>query len=284
MKKIILSGMKLLAVISLLFFLLVFLITYFSETIPSLTGRGRIGVVEIKGPITDSKSIIDQILRYKKDKGVKAIVLRIDTPGGEVGPSQEIYEEIKRLRAARKKVVASMGSVATSGGYYIACACDKIVANPGTVTGSIGVIMEYINIEELLRKLGLKSMVIKSGKYKDILSPTRELTGEERKILQDVIDNVHEQFIEVVVQGRRLGKGEISKIADGRIFSGRQAKAIGLVDQLGNLQDAIDLAAEMVGIKGEPKVIYPEKKRFFLLDLLLEHLFGTQGKGFYFCY
>jgi protease-4 len=163
-----------------------------------------------------------------------------------------------------------MGSVAASGGYYIACAADKILANPGSITGSIGVIMESLNVEELLRKLGLRSMVVKSGKHKDLGSPLRPMSEEEKKLLQGVLDSVHEQFIRAVAEGRKLPVEKIRELADGRIFSGEQARELGLVDELGNLEDTLALAATLAGIRGEPEIMYPERKRFSLLDLLLQ--------------
>jgi protease-4 len=161
-----------------------------------------------------------------------------------------------------------MGSVAASGGYYIACASDLIVANPGTITGSIGVLMEFTNIEELFKKIGIKGVVLKSGEHKDIGSPFREMTPDEKKIMQEVIDNIHQQFIQAVATGRKMDQEKVTEIADGRIFSGEQAKQIGLVDQLGNLQDAIDTTAKMVGIEGKPNILYP-KRRFSLLGLMM---------------
>jgi protease-4 len=224
--------------------------------------------VEIRGVITQSSGIIEEIHQYLEDEGVKAIILRIDSPGGGVGPSQEIHREILKIKS-KKKVVTSMGSVAASGGYYIACASDLIVANPGTITGSIGVVMEFTNIEELFKKIGIKGVVVKSGEHKDIGSPFREMTPDERRLLQDVIDNVHEQFIKAVAEGRKLDRSKVTEIADGRILTGEQAKQLGLVDQIGNLQDAIDTTAKMVGIEGKPNILYP-KKRFSILELLLK--------------
>jgi len=234
-----------------------------------LNGQNDIAVIEIEGVIAKSKPVIDRLLRLKKDDSIKALVLRINSPGGGVGPSQEIYEELMKMRD-RKKIIASMESVAASGGYYIACAAHKIVANPGTITGSIGVIIEFANIEDLLGKIGLKSVVIKSGKYKDILSPTRAMSPEEHDLLQGVIDSVHRQFIDAVVKGRKLPREKVIPIADGRIFSGEQAKALGLVDQLGNFQDALDAAAKMCGITGEPRVLYPEKRRPSLWEYFID--------------
>jgi protease-4 len=204
---------------------------------------------------------------------VKAIILRIDSPGGGVGPSQEIHREILKVKS-KKKVVTSMGSVAASGGYYIACASDLIVANPGTITGSIGVLMEFTNIEELFKKIGIKGVVLKSGEHKDIGSPFREMTPEEKKIIQGVIDNVHQQFIMAVAKGRKLDQAKVVEIADGRILTGEQAKQLGLVDQIGNLQDAIDIVAKMVGIEGKPNVLYP-KRRFSLWQLLVKETAST---------
>jgi protease-4 len=167
-----------------------------------------------------------------------------------------------------------MGSVAASGGYYIACASDRIVANPGTITGSIGVLMEFTNIEELFKKIGIKGIVLKSGEHKDIGSPFREMTPDEKKIVQDVIDNVQQQFIEAVVKGRKMDLEKVVQIADGRILTGEQAKQLGLVDEMGNLQDAIDMTAKMVGIVGKPNVLYP-KKKFSLWNLLLQKTVST---------
>jgi len=219
----------------------------------------KIAVVDIKGVITGSRNIVEQIGTYTQDDGVKAIILRINSPGGSVGPSQEIYREVLKARE-KKKVIASMASVGASGGYYVACASDLIVANPGTITGSIGVVMEFSNVEELLKKIGLRSYVIKSGKHKDIGSPLREMTPGEKSILQGVIDSVHSQFVRAVAENRNIEESKVREIADGRIFSGEQAMELGLVDRLGGLQDAIEIAAEMVGIKGKPTVIYPRRK------------------------
>ena len=235
----------------------------------SLPGSSKIAVIEVEGVITQSSAIIKTLNSYKNNAHIKAIIIRIDSPGGGVGPSQEIYEELIKMRE-KKLVVASIGSVGASGGYYIACAAHKIFSNPGTITGSIGVIIEFANIEELLGKIGLKSVVIKSGKYKDILSPTRELGEDEKGLIQGVIDNIHRQFIDAVALGRNLPREKIAQIADGRIFSGEQAKSLGLVDELGNLEDAIKYAAEQSGISGEPDVVYPEKKRPSLLDYVIE--------------
>jgi len=234
-----------------------------------MPGSEKVVVVKIEGVITDSSPVIEKLDEIKDDADVMAVVLRIDSPGGSVAPSQEIYEEIIKLRE-EKTIVASFGSVAASGGYYIASAAHTIFANPGSITGSIGVIIEFANIEDLISKIGLKSVVIKSGKYKDILSPTRELKSTERGLIQGVIDSIHSQFIDAVAVGRGIEREKIAAIADGRIFSGEQAKEQGLVDELGNLQDAIKEAAVSAGIVGEPKVVYPDKEKPSILEFLLE--------------
>jgi len=268
-KRPVLLGMMVFGVLLALFFLSVLALTYFSDREESLWGGEKVAVVEIRGVIIDPQPIVEKLIKFRKNDQVKAIVLRIDSPGGGVGPAQEIYAEVKKVQRD-KKVLVSMGSVAASGGYYIACAADKILANPGSITGSIGVIVESLNVEELFQKLGLRSTVVKSGKHKDIGSPLRKMTREEQRLLQEVLDSVHEQFIRAVAEGRKLPLEKVRSLADGRIFSGDQAKALGLVDGLGNLQDTIAMAAQMGGIKGEPGVIYPEKKRFSILDLLLQ--------------
>lgn len=235
-----------------------------------LTARdNKLALVRIEGVITESEDIVRQIKKYREDSSIKGIVLRIDSPGGAVGPSQEIYKEVLKTTEG-KKVVASMGGLAASGGYYIACAANKVFANPGTITGSIGVIMAFSNFEELMKKLGLKTTVIKSGKFKDVGSPVRELTEEERKILQNVSDDIHGQFIEAVAKGRNLKMESVKELADGRIFSGRQAKESGLIDELGTLEDAISYATNLVGIKEKAKIVQERKEKNILLRLFKE--------------
>ena len=233
-----------------------------------LSTDDRIALIRVEGVILDSQTTIGELKRFSENPSVKAIVIRIDSPGGGVVPSQEIYDAVKRVRSKNNKaVIASMGSVAASGGYYIAAATDRIVANPGTLTGSIGVIMETANVEGLLQKIGVAGVVIKSGKYKDIGSPLRKMSAEERGLLQAVMDDVHKQFIEAVAEGRSLELQAAQALADGRIFTGRQAKEAKLVDELGDLEDAIQLAAEVAGVEGEPKVIEP-RRRFSLREVL----------------
>lgn len=233
-----------------------------------LSTEDRIALIRVEGVILDSQTTVGELKRFSENPSVKAIVLRIDSPGGGVVPSQEIHDAVKRVRTkSNKAVIASMGSVAASGGYYIAAATDRIVANPGTLTGSIGVIMETANVEGLLQKIGVEGVVIKSGKYKDVGSPLRKMSEEERGLLQSVMDDVHKQFIEAVAEGRAIELTDAQALADGRIFTGRQAKEARLVDELGDLEDAIQLAADVVGIEGEPKVVEP-RRRFSIRELL----------------
>jgi protease-4 len=266
-QKRILVGLGVIIILLIIFFSALYLIGRSSGRPGGFAFGDKIAIVEIRGVIAQSSTIIEEIHQYLEDDGVKAIILRIDSPGGGVGPSQEIHREILKARE-KKKVITSMGSVAASGGYYIACASDLIVANPGTITGSIGVLMEFTNIEELFKKIGIRGVVLKSGEYKDIGSPFREMTSEEKKIIQEVIDNVQQQFVQAVAEGRKLDRVKVAQIADGRILTGEQAKELGLVDQIGNLQDAIDAAAKLVGIEGKPNILYP-KKRFSIWELLI---------------
>jgi protease-4 len=231
-------------------------------------GGDKVAVIRIEGIILDSRETIEELRHYRDNPSVKAIVLRIDSPGGAVVPSQEIFAEVRKTRAEGKiKVVTSMGNVAASGGYYIAAATDRIVANPGTLTGSIGVIMELANVKGLLEKVGVQSVVIKSGRHKDMASPFRAMTPEDRALLQTVLDDVHAQFIDAVATSRSLQLEQVKTLADGRIFTGKQAQTVNLVDELGDLHDAIQLAARLVGISGEPRVIETHK-RFSWRDLL----------------
>ncbi len=269
----ILIGLGVIAALLIFFFGVLFFIgRYYGGKTSRFAFGDKIAIVEVKGVITQSSGVIEELQQYLADEGVKAIILRVDSPGGGVGPSQEIYREIMRIKStSKRKVVTSMGSVAASGGYYIASASDLIVANPGTITGSIGVIMQFSNFEELLKKIGIKGVVLKSGEHKDIGSPFREMTPEEKRIMQEVLDNVHQQFIQAVAEGRKLDRSKVAQIADGRILTGEQAKNLGLVDQLGNLQDTIDITAKMVGIVGKPNVLYP-KKRISIWELLMRDM------------
>lgn len=214
-----------------------------------------IGLLEVKGAITDPIPVVEQLKKYEKNPVIRGLVLRIDSPGGGAAASQAIYSQIKRFKETGKRVVVSMGAVAASGGYYIALPADRIVAHPGTITGSIGVIMGFPNIEELLRRWGIRFEVVKSRAHKDIGSPFRAMTPEERRILGEVVEDVYQQFVEAVVEGRGIPREEVLRLADGRFVSGRQAYKMGLVDTLGTLEDAIRIAGEMAGIKGEPRVV-----------------------------
>jgi len=236
---------------------------------PHLAVGSGVGMIEVKGLIVDPQETVKQLHTFAKDDRVKAIVLRIDSPGGVVGPSQEIYEEVKKV-SAKKKVVVSMGSIAASGGYYIAVPAQTIYANPGTITGSIGVLMKFTNFEGVMDKVGMRAFTLKSGKFKDVGSPLRPMSEEDRAMLQGVIDSTYGQFVKAVAEGRKMPVEEITRIADGRILTGEQAKAAKLVDKLGTLQDAIAEAGRLAGIKEEPQVIYPPKKKRHFLDLLVE--------------
>jgi len=229
----------------------------------------KIGVVPVEGVISNSQEVSDNIDEFAKDNSITAVVLRIDSPGGGVAASQEIYEAVKELKK-KKKVVVSMGSVAASGGLLIACAADKIVANPGTITGSISAIMQFANVEELFKKIGVKASVVKSGQYKDIGSPLREMTPEERMIIQELVDDIYNQFIDVIVENRQLTREQVVAIADGRVFTGRKAKDLGLVDQLGDLSAAARLASQLSGKDGKYDLVYPQKKHPSVFDYMFE--------------
>ena len=231
-------------------------------------GGEAVGVVEIEGAIADARDAIENIRRFREDEDIKAIVIRIDSPGGAVGPSQEIYREIRKT-VETKKVVASMGAVAASGGYYVACATDGIVANPGTITGSIGVIMGYTNFRQLLDKIGMVPVVIKSGPYKDTGSPTREMRDDEREILQAITSDIHEQFVTAIAEGRKMDRALVEQAADGRIFTGEDAKARGLVDRLGNFEDALEWAGVLGGIEGKVVPVYARDEKLSLLRYLM---------------
>ncbi|SMD04008.1 signal peptide peptidase A. Serine peptidase. MEROPS family S49 [Desulfocicer vacuolatum DSM 3385] len=233
---------------------------------------GNVGVVEISGLISSSKEVIEDIKAFRKDADIKAIVLRINSPGGGVGPSQEIYREVMKTRLI-KKVVASLGSVAASGGYYSAAACDGIMANPGTITGSIGVIMEYANFKNIIKKIGLTPVVIKSGEYKDMGSPLRDLGDKEKRLLQGVVDEIHSQFVKDVAMGRNMDEEKMATLADGRIFTGARALDLQLVDRLGNLGDAIEWAGVLADISGDVVPVYPREDNMTVIKKVIQSLF-----------
>jgi len=235
------------------------------------TGRGdKVAVIELKGPIYESERIVKQLKKFRQRRDVRALLLHVDSPGGGVVASQEIYEEVKRTKQSGKPLVVSMGSVAASGGYYVSCPADRIVANRGTITGSIGVISQFFRIDPLLKKLGIESNTMKSGRFKDTGSPFREMTPEDRRYVQNLIDDMHRQFVAVVQQERSLDPKIALQYADGRVFTGEQALAAGLVDTLGTYEDAIRIAAELGGIVGEPGIVKEEKRKPRLLDFLFQ--------------
>jgi protease-4 len=237
-------------------------------------GDSRVAVIELQGPIYGSRRIVRQFQMYGEIPGVKAIVFRIDSPGGSVAASQEIYQAVRRVRESGKPVVISMGIVAASGGYYVACGADTIMANPGTTTGSIGVIAEFMNARELLDKVGLQFQIVKSGPYKDSGSPHRPLSRQEREVMQSWVDDAFNQFVHVIMEERELSREEVLSLADGRVYTGKQALELGLVDVLGDYQDAIELAARMGGIQGKPEVIQERRYRLTLFDLLFQQIEG----------
>lgn len=248
---------------------------------PRLASGPKIGVIEVKGTIggggrgsVDSQDVLKIAKRFADDEEMRAVVVRIDSPGGSVAPSQEIYDELAKL-AERKVVVCSMGDIAASGGLYVALACPTIVAEPGTLTGSIGVITQFPNVKKLAERLDVKVETIKSGKLKDAGNPLRDMTEEERGYWQALVNQVYEQFVRAVVESRELADADVRKIADGRVLTGEQAKELGLVDVLGNFHDAVDVAKEQAGLKGEPRLVFPpdDRARF------LEELMGGAVKG-----
>ena len=229
-------------------------------------GHGdKIGVVEINDVIMMSEGTVRQIKKYREDKSIKAIILRINSPGGGVAASQEIYEEVKKTRESGKPIVVSMSSIAASGGYYISCGANLIVANPGTLTGSIGVIAEFITIKDLADKLGIQQNVFKSGELKDAGNPFRSMTEKDKAYFQDVVDNTFGQFLEVVSKERKINMDTLKVYANGRVFTGLQAKKLGLIDSIGTYEDAIRITATLAGIKGEPTLI-KERKRFSFFE------------------
>jgi protease-4 len=280
-KHFILRGLGIMFALAFALFTGVFFFAYLSggdaKVLALFSGDG-VGVLQIEGAIDDPRAVLAELRRFREMPWVKAIVVRVDSPGGAVAPTQEIFAAIQRSKK-KKPFIASLGSIAASGGYYIAAACDKIVANPGTLTGSIGVIMQLSNVEELMKKIGVKGYNVKSGANKDIGSPFQPLSAEGKEILQSLVDNVHGQFVAAVAQGRGLDETRVRKLADGRIYSGAQAKDLGLVDQFGTLEDAIELAARRAGIAAEPAVYYsrPEQERWW--ERIFMGVFGRRLPG-----
>jgi protease-4 len=243
-----------------------------------LPGSGKVAVVEVEGiigagigPGVDADAIVRTLGEHRDNPSVAAVVLRINSPGGVVGPTQEIFAAVERVRAAGKPVVASLGAVAASGGYYVAVAANRIYANPGTLTGSIGVVMQLANVEGLLKKVGVDYVVVKAGTYKDIGNFARPMKPEERQVLQSLLDDVYGQFVHAVAEHRGLEEKAVLAFADGRIYSGQQARALKMVDEMGSLEDAIEGAAKLAGVRGKPRVIYP-RRHFSIRDLLQSRL------------
>ena len=241
----------------------------------------KIAVIELSGPIYSARDIVRQFKKYGEHKSIKAILFRIESPGGGISPSQEIYQAVKRVRDSGKPVVASMGAVAASGGYYVALGADTIMANPGTTTGSIGVILEITNLRELFDKIGIRFDIIKTGRFKDTGSPHRDLTEADRRFLQNYVNDAFDQFMDVVAEERGMKKYKVKQLADGRVFTGRQAEKEGLIDLLGDFEDAIDLTAKLGGIEGEPVLVREYQRRRSVYDLFFEEItrvvHGMQG-------
>jgi protease IV len=243
------------------------------EGSPALFGP-RVAIVELEGVILEVDDVVRELRGLRDNPTVRAVVMRINSPGGVVAPTQELHDAVVRLRQAGKPVVASLGSVAASGGYYVAVACDQIYANPGTLTGSIGVIMQLANLEQLMKKVGVDYVVVKAGQFKDLGNVARPMTPDERRVMQALLDDVHGQFIGAVAEGRKLTREDVVRFADGRVFSGVQAKELRMVDALGGLEDAVLAAGKLAGIPGTPSILQP-RRRFSLMDLLRNQFGGT---------
>lgn len=247
------------------------------EYVTSGSGKDKIAVVELDFTIIDPSSIVRQFKKYREDKSIKAIILHVNSPGGGVAASQEMYEEVRKTRDSGKPVIVSFGSIAASGGYYVACGGSLIVSNPGSLTGSIGVIATFTNFKELADKLGVKENVVKSGKLKDSGNPFRDMNADDLEYFQEIIDNSYEQFLDVVSTERKIDKEELRTIANGRVFTGKQAKDLKLVDSLGTFQDAVRIAGQIAKIDGEPSIVREKNKRNFI-EFFLEGMSGSQLK------
>lgn len=261
-------GHKIFIIITLVLLAVAFIVGRSNRYGAGMFDGDTIALLRVEGPIFDVRWHMDQVRDLMEDDGIKAVVLRINSPGGAVAPTQELYTELLKLKEI-KPVVTSMGTVAASGGYYLSCATDWIVSNPGTITGSVGVIMEFTNLEDLFSKLGVSSRTIKSGKFKDTGNPMRPMTDEEETLLQAMIMDTYDQFVEAVLEGRSVDEDKVRPYLDGRVLTGRQAHKLGLVDELGNINDAIEKATEMAGLTEVPEEIYePERDRPGLFTIL----------------
>jgi protease-4 len=256
-----------------LFLLAVFALVYFtvrSQQRDSFGGFGdKIAVVDLEGVILSPKDMVEQLRKYGDDSSIKAIIIRVNSPGGGAAASEEIYREVLRIRDVKKKrIVASIETVGASGAYYVSSATNKIFADNASIVGSIGVIAEWYNYEELIKWAKLKAIVLKAGEFKDTGSPVRDMTPAERTYMQGLIDNMHSQFIHSVAQGRRMKDEEVLPLADGKVWTGEQAIPLKLIDQIGDFRAAVEDTAKSVGIRGEPTLVRPEKDRKSILDLL----------------
>lgn len=258
----------------MVFLLGVFALVYFTlrtdHQAGAFAGFGdKIAVVDLEGVIIEPKEVVKQLKKYGDDDSIKAIILHVNTPGGGVAASQEIYQQVKRIRDRKKKpIVAAIGTLGASGGYYVSAATTKIFANSGSIVGSIGVIAEWYNYGDLLRWAKMKDVVFKTGEFKDTGNPTRDLTPAEKEYLQGLINDMYVQFVQIVAEGRKMKEQDVKAIADGRVWTGQEAKKLKLVDELGDFQDAVEDTAKSVGIKGEPTLVRPEREKKTVLDLL----------------
>lgn len=258
-----------------LFVIILLVFGFLSSLFSRLPVGDRVAVIKVKGALIEPDRIVARVQQAKEDKSVKALVLRIDSPGGSVGASQEIYRALEDFKSSGKPLLVSMGNVSASGGYYISAPADVIFANPGTITGSIGVIVQHTELKELLEKLGVRTTTIKTGKFKDTLSPFRSLSEEEKEYLQKTVEDAYEQFLQAVLKYRskKIGEEKLREVADGRVFTGRVAKELGLVDELGNLQDAINRARQLAKVP-EARVFYMEDRRGLIRRLMEEDFQG----------
>jgi protease-4 len=256
-----------------LFLVAIFALVYFSvrsQQKDSFSGFGdKIGVVDLEGVILTPKDAVEQLRKFADDSSIKAIILHVNSPGGGAAASEEIYREVLRIRDEKKKrIVASIETVGASGAYFVSSATNKIFADNASIVGSIGVIAEWYNYEELMKWAKLQQITIKAGEFKDTGSPTRPMTPEERAYMQALIDNMHSQFIHCVAVGRKMKDDDVKVLANGKVWTGEEAVPLKLIDQIGDFRAAIDDTAKSVGIKGEPTLVHPEKERKSMLDLL----------------
>jgi protease-4 len=278
-------GKKIFLIITII--ITVFFITFYLVGSFNSVGTGKIGVIEIEGAITDMKEAMEDVVNFKEDDSIKGVILRINSPGGAVGPTQEIYSEIKKLKQS-KKVYVSMGSVCASGGYYLAVMGEKVYASPSTITGSIGVIMQQTVVEDLMKKIGVEANAIKSGPLKDTGTPFRKMRDDERKYLQGVIDSIYEQFVNDVAEGRQMPVDRVKQLADGRIYTGLQAKQMGLIDDIGTFYDVVDEMQKVLGIQGKPSLVYGKRPfsflRWLISSAVQDIIFKTTSQPLQFLY